>query len=303
LPLDEGMGSGGSVRTVNGFTFSPVKFRPASRAPIDDNLRFKRERLALNARSKTPAIVGVANPYGGGAGAYEPNTEVYVPPAADMGASGEDLKVDPGGSENPWLKGYDDAYNAVQADKAQAAPNAPTGQLGSTASPSIPGIPTTGSVANIIAAAKTMLGKPYVWGGTTSAGVDCSGLIYYAFNQAGIKMPRYRAVDYGQMGHSVSAQEARAGDLIYWNNEGDVDHVGIYLGNGYVIQSPQTGDVTKISKVWGNAQYRRILDDKAFGQTATPTGAATSYNGTPANFYGDVVSIAAPVNFSRKGQF
>jgi cell wall-associated NlpC family hydrolase len=67
-----------------------------------------------------------------------------------------------------------------------------------------------GSVLSFINAAKQLLGKPYVWGGTTINGTDCSGLLYYAFNAAGIKMPRYRASDYGKMGQQVDAHRTRA---------------------------------------------------------------------------------------------
>lgn len=274
---------------VQSFTVSPTFYQPSSRTPIDPRVAEQREIHAMKVRQSQvthEAFFGVPNPYGKGIHAYEPETEVWTPPKADRGVATDGQLPTSGGV-------------GVQPTAASVDPG--VGETGSTAAGTIPGVTGGGSIANVIAAAKTMLGKPYVWGGTTSTGVDCSGLIFYAFNQAGIKMPRYRAVDYGHMGQGVNADEARPGDLVYWDEKGDTDHVGIYLGDGYVIQSPQTGDVTKISKVWGNAQYRRIFDDKAFGKQATPTGAVTSYDGKPADFYGDVVSIASPVSFSRRG--
>jgi hypothetical protein len=131
--------------------------------------------------------------------------------------------------------------------------------------------------------AKGMLGKPYIWGGTTSRGVDCSGLIYYAFNAAGVKIPRLRAIDYGRMGTAVSAAQARPGDIVYWDNPNTTtDHVGIYLGNGHVIQAPTSGDVVKISQVWGNPTYRRIVNDGNFTTGPTPSGGTQQmYGGRP----------------------
>lgn len=152
------------------------------------------------------------------------------------------------------------------------------------------------TTAKVIAAAKSMLGKPYIWGGTTTRGVDCSGLLYLAFNQAGVKMPRYRAIDYGRLGQAVDPTAARAGDVVFWDNPNTTtDHVGIYLGDGMVIQAPNTGDVVKISKVWGKPKFRRILDDGGFGQQAAPPGhmPITSYNGKAAN---KMLGIASPVN-------
>ncbi len=149
-----------------------------------------------------------------------------------------------------------------------------------------------GTALAVLSAAKGILGKPYIWGGTTSRGVDCSGLIYYAFNAAGVKIPRLRAIDYGRMGTAVSASQARPGDIVYWDNPNTTtDHVGIYLGNGTVIQAPTSGDVVKISKVWGNPTYRRIINDPGFSAAATPAGTPTlAYNGRPVSTAFSMVS-------------
>jgi cell wall-associated NlpC family hydrolase len=174
----------------------------------------------------------------------------------------------------PRVLGYMEGYGG----------SASTTRIAASAPPQ-PVIKTLGSgaVSMVLQAAKTMLGKPYIWGGTTSRGVDCSGLIYYAFNAAGVKIPRLRAIDYGRMGTAVPASQARPGDIVYWDNPNTTtDHVGIYLGDGTVIQAPTTGDVVKVSRVWGNPTYRRIVDDGGFSRVATPSGAPTlAYNGRP----------------------
>lgn len=161
---------------------------------------------------------------------------------------------------------YEQQYAGATANAQGSSGNVPNGNVGA-----------------FINAAKSLLGKPYVWGGTTAAGVDCSGLLYYAFNQAGIKMPRYRAVDYGQMGQEVSPGGALPGDIVYWDEPGSTDHVGIYLGSGMVLNSPHTGTVVQINKLWGNPTFRRIISDNGFGHMATSSGGSVlAYNGQSA---------------------
>ena len=96
----------------------------------------------------------------------------------------------------------------------------------------------------IIEIAKKYLGVPYVWGGTTPAGFDCSGFVQYVFNEAGISLPRttYNYTQYIGSANEVSKEEAQPGDIV-WRYE----HIGIYLGNDEYIHAPHTGDVVKIS--------------------------------------------------------
>lgn len=124
----------------------------------------------------------------------------------------------------------------------------------------------SGDAALAIGAAMGVVGRDYVWGGTFAGGGggDCSGLLYYAFNAAGIAMPRYRAADYGHMGAPVSAQDARPGDIVYFDEPGDTDHVGLYLGNGKFVESPRPGQQVQVSQLRSGAQLRRVLPDSAF---------------------------------------
>lgn len=124
-----------------------------------------------------------------------------------------------------------------------------------------------GDAAAAIDNAMGYLGTDYEWGGTGADGrVDCSGLLFAAFNAAGIKMPRYRAVDYGHMGYPISTDQARPGDIVYFDNpNSDTDHVGLYLGNGQFIEAPSPGQKVRISPLRGGAQIRRILPDSSMG--------------------------------------
>ena len=94
--------------------------------------------------------------------------------------------------------------------------------------------------------ARQYLGTPYVWGGTSPSGFDCSGFVQYVYrNAAGISLPRDT---YGQIGAGtrVSQDQLQPGDLVFPHT----GHVGIYIGGGQMIHAPHTGDVVKISSVY-----------------------------------------------------
>lgn len=224
-------------------------------------------------------LSALPNPYGGGASAYEPGTEIYTP-GSDPLLRGSSSQVS-GYSKVDRMK--EEAAQKAAAE-AQAAATLASTAGAATAAANGPLVGGSGSVLAVINAAKTLLGKPYVWGGITAAGVDCSGLLYFAFNTAGIKMPRYRASDYGKMGEAVDSAHARAGDIVYFDEPGDTDHVGLYLGNGEMIDSPTTGGHVEVVRVYKGAQYRRVLNDDQFGtMSALPDG-----GGTPLTSYGGV---------------
>ncbi|KOR24220.1 NlpC/P60 family protein [Clostridium sp. L74] len=98
---------------------------------------------------------------------------------------------------------------------------------------------------DIVNYAKQFQGVPYVWGGTSPSGFDCSGFVQYVYrNAAGINLPRID-VDQMKAGTPVSRNNLQPGDLI----SPHPGHIGIYIGGGNVIHSPQTGDVVKISTI------------------------------------------------------
>lgn len=94
-----------------------------------------------------------------------------------------------------------------------------------------------GNAEDVIALAYTMLGSPYLWGGTSSLAPDCSGFTQISMTAAGILLPRDTSQQI-KSGFSVpSINEARRGDLIFYGNNGRVNHVAIYLGEGKIIHS------------------------------------------------------------------
>ena len=96
--------------------------------------------------------------------------------------------------------------------------------------------------------ATSFLGVPYVWGGTTPEGFDCSGLVQYCYREVfGIELPR---TTYYQcnVGVEVRFEDLIPGDLLFFEDgTGDVHHVAMYLGDGYYVEAPHTGDVVKIT--------------------------------------------------------
>ena len=128
---------------------------------------------------------------------------------------------------------------AAAAPAPAVAPPAPAAPPIKIAPP-----PTTG--ARALAAALTAKGTPYVWGGTRPGGFDCSGLMLWSFKKAGLNLPRTAAAQ-SSVGQPVSLANLQPGDLVFFYSP--VSHVGIYVGNGQVLNAPQTGDVVKLSPI------------------------------------------------------
>ncbi|WP_235824711.1 C40 family peptidase [Bacillus salipaludis] len=99
--------------------------------------------------------------------------------------------------------------------------------------------------AKIVSTAKSLMGIPYVWGGSTPSGFDCSGFIYYVANQAGIEIGRLTADGYYNRSYYVD--KPKAGDLVFFENtyKSGISHVGIYIGNNQFIHAdPDRGIAT-----------------------------------------------------------
>jgi peptidoglycan DL-endopeptidase CwlO len=146
------------------------------------------------------------------------------------------------------------AAQARAAAKQQPAPApapAPSSSSGGSSGSSAPPPATHSSVVSI---ALQYLGVPYVWGGASPSGFDCSGLTMYAYAKVGVYLPHNAAMQYG-MGTPVSRSQLAPGDLVFFNG---LSHVGMYIGGGRFVHAPHTGDVVKISSLseyWYAATY------------------------------------------------
>ena len=109
-------------------------------------------------------------------------------------------------------------------------------------------VDTNIDMAELAAEVTSHLGTPYVWGGTTPDGFDCSGLMQFCYREAlGIELPR---VSYEQqyVGEPVEFDDLMFGDLLFFSEPGrGTHHVAMYLGDGFYIHAPRTGDVVKIT--------------------------------------------------------
>ncbi|MFE6053851.1 NlpC/P60 family protein [Kitasatospora sp. NPDC056446] len=105
--------------------------------------------------------------------------------------------------------------------------------------------PASGYAATAVAKAMSKQGSPYVWGATGQNTFDCSGLMVWAYGQAGVSLPR-TSQEQGHYGTAVTLATAQPGDLVVYG--GDMHHVGMYIGNGMVVHAPHTGDVVKVMK-------------------------------------------------------
>ncbi|MGG1679674.1 LysM peptidoglycan-binding domain-containing protein [Neobacillus sp. NRS-1170] len=106
--------------------------------------------------------------------------------------------------------------------------------------PSTPSQPSD-FASKMISTAKSLMGTPYVWGGSSLSGFDCSGFIYYVANQAGMKIGRYSADGYYSRAYYVA--QPKAGDLVFFENtyKPGISHMGIYLGDNQFIHASESG--------------------------------------------------------------
>jgi peptidoglycan DL-endopeptidase CwlO len=149
-------------------------------------------------------------------------------------------------------------YNSAQASANLALNGSVVGAVGSTPDGTVaPPSQYTG----VVGIAMRYLGVPYVWGGASPSGFDCSGLVMYVYAQVGVSLPHYTGAQWN-VGVPVSRSDLQPGDIVFFDGLG---HEGLYIGGGQFIHAPHTGTVVQISSLsdsWYAATYdgaRRIL--------------------------------------------
>lgn len=158
--------------------------------------------------------------------------------------------------------------NATGTTAAKTAPKLETSESVTKETTAAVGGTRAEKIETVIARAKAVIGTPYAWGGGNAngptlgirdygvadsygdynkVGFDCSGLVLYAFAGVGISLPHYTGYQY-QRGTKVDISNIQRGDLLFWGPNAEY-HVAIYLGNGQMLEAPQSGSTVKISPV------------------------------------------------------
>ncbi|GAA5072602.1 cell wall-associated NlpC family hydrolase [Thermocatellispora tengchongensis] len=145
-----------------------------------------------------------------------------------------------------------------QADTPGTGNTGSTGGTGDQAATTVREWPagslmTAEQIQAMLTAAASKVGRPYVWGAEGPDSFDCSGLVQWAFAQAGVRMPRVTHQQW-VTGPQVPLDQAQPGDLLFWRsdptNPGYISHVAIYWGDGKMLHAPRTGDVVKIAPIY-----------------------------------------------------
>jgi cell wall-associated NlpC family hydrolase len=159
--------------------------------------------------------------------------------AATLGSRGLDLRVD----DRATVERASRRTSRVPEDGGTGRAPTTTGRAPTTTSRGGSRAGASASAAAVLNTAEDHLGVPYVWGGTTPRGFDCSGFVQYVYRQHGVELPRtsrQQAVVGMAIGATVS--ELRAGDLMFFATNGKrIDHVAIYAGNNEIIHSSASG--------------------------------------------------------------
>jgi cell wall-associated NlpC family hydrolase len=150
----------------------------------------------------------------------------------------------------------------AQYDQAQqaAALQTQSAVIGATASTPDGSVAPPSQYGGVVGIAMHYLGVPYVWGGSSPSGFDCSGFVMYVYAQMGVSLPHYTGAQWN-VGVPVSRGDLQPGDLVFFDGLG---HVGIYIGGNQFIHAPHTGTVVQVTSLsgWYSSTYdgaRRIV--------------------------------------------
>jgi cell wall-associated NlpC family hydrolase len=118
----------------------------------------------------------------------------------------------------------------------------------STQSQPVPASRRRSSAEQAAIVAVRQVGVPYRYGGSTTAGFDCSGLVQFAYARAGKSIPRTTAAQWHQLS-PVAGNDLRVGDLLFFRIDGRISHVGLYVGSGRFVHAPSSGREVTIAEL------------------------------------------------------
>lgn len=144
------------------------------------------------------------------------------------------------------LAGSDEVGTTSQSQASSSTSSELPASGAAAGSTSVPASASSSTDNEIVSAARSALGTPYSWGGESLSGMDCSGLVNYAYKKAGIDVPRTSSQIAAQ-GRSISESEAEPGDIVTYPG-----HVAIYIGNGKIIDASGSQQKVVERAIWGN---------------------------------------------------
>jgi gamma-D-glutamyl-L-lysine dipeptidyl-peptidase len=196
-------------------------------------------------------------------------------PTARLWSGGTEIEV-----------GYGTTLPVMSHDSVTYSLGLPGGRVMSVDARSVSAPAQSPNAARILAAAQSFIGLPYLWGGTSGFGFDCSGLVHLAYKANGVIVPR-DSDPQSKVGVEVARANLQPGDLVFFSSGGVAYHVAIYAGGGLVVDSPSPGQAVRqiaMSSLPFIADYsgaRRVIPS-----TAPPTPTPTPAGGLPASLAG-----------------
>lgn len=213
-----------SADTVSSFDDQSAASSTSETVPV--------EQTAASSTATTAAAISSADAISESASAEQPMQSTVVSSAASTQTATADYST----------------AAASSSTSEQASTNSTAGTADSAVSTNSSSDLTTGSVVSL-AVKLANANIPYVWGGASLSGMDCSGLVDYVFQNAeGIPLPHYTvSLESCVSQHSVA--EAQPGDILFWGNHGSTYHCAIYIGNNQYVAAPQPGQNVEIETI------------------------------------------------------
>lgn len=171
--------------------------------------------------------------------------------SAQAGVSVE-KKAEPAPAATPAADTTKDKAEAEETPAATQNESESESSSSTTTQAETPAPAASASASSVAALAMQYVGVPYVWGGSSPSGFDCSGLVSYVYAQFGVSLP-HQSEGIRAAGTVVSASEARPGDVVWWPG-----HVGIYMGNGMMVDAANESIGVQYASVYAGATYLRI---------------------------------------------
>ena len=173
--------------------------------------------------------------------------------SADSSAqAGVSVEPAPAATATPAADTTKDKAEAEETPAATQSESESESSSSTTTQAETPAPAASASASSVAALAMQYVGVPYVWGGSSPSGFDCSGLVSYVYAQFGVSLP-HQSEGIRAAGTVVSASEARPGDVVWWPG-----HVGIYMGNGMMVDAANESLGVQYAAVYSGATYLRI---------------------------------------------